>query len=79
MISDPSNDFFFGRVDQPGEKRCEVSFQMSPDYTGSPFYPQEQNFVGGVCVYIYICICGFIYVYMGFINIYMCLYGIYMG
>ena len=57
--------------------RCEVSFQMSPDYTGSPFYPQEKNFVGGI--YIYICICGFIYVHMGFINIYMCLYGIYMG
>ena len=55
---------------------------MSPDYTGSPFYPQEKNFAGGMCIlYIYICICGFIYVYMGFINIYMglYLYGVYMG
>ena len=47
---------------------------MSPDYTGSPFYPQEKNFVGGIYIYVYVglymCIWGlyiFICVYMGFI------------
>ena len=45
--------------------RCEVSFQMSPDYTGSPFYPQEKNFVGGIYIYIYV-----------YVGLYMCIWGL---
>ena len=40
---------------------------MSPDYTGSPFYPQEKNFVGGIYIYIYV-----------YVGLYMCIWGLYI-
>ena len=69
---------FFGRVDQPG--CCDVRSPSRCRQTtlAAPFIPRRKTLLV-VCVYIYIYVCGFIYVYMGFINIYMGLYGIYMG
>ena len=74
----PQTTFFFGRVDQPG--CCDVRSPSRCRQTtlAAPFIPRRKTLLVGY-IYIYVCICGFIYVYMGFINIYMCLYGIYMG
>ena len=56
MISDPSNDFFFGRVDQPG--CCDVRSPSRCRQTtlAAPFIPRRKTLL-----------VGYIWVYMGFI------------